>query len=156
MIFATVGTQLPFDRLTRALAGLAPELGEKIVAQVGAFGADQDGLDCRRQLTPAEFEELFTAARVVVAHAGIGTMLSARRWGKPLVVVPRRYALGEHRNDHQVATARQIAEIPGLYVAWKTDELGPLLRHHNLIPASETETPSRAVLVARLRAFVEE
>lgn len=155
MIFVTVGTQLPFDRLTQALAGLASDLGEEIVAQIGAVGTDQEGLDCRRQLTPAEFEELFTAARVIVAHAGIGTILSARRWGKPLVVVPRRFALGEHRNDHQMATARQVAATPGIYVAWETNELGPLLRTPDLAPAGEIETPSRSALIARLRAFVE-
>lgn len=154
MIFATVGTQLPFDRLTGALAGLASDLGENLVMQVGG-GALRAGAECHRQLDPAAFETFFTDARVVVAHAGIGTILSARRWGKPLIVVPRRYALGEHRNDHQMATAKQVEALSGIHVAWETDDLEAFLRRRDLPSADETETPGKAALIARLRAFVE-
>lgn len=158
MILATVGTQLPFPRLIGALDALAPELGEEIVAQTGPRGPGNDdlwpNLDVRARLAPAEFDALFAAARVIVAHAGIGTILSARRHGKPLVILPRRHALGEHRNDHQLATARQVAALPGIHVAWEADELGPLLARPDLEPAREAESPSHTALIARLRAFI--
>lgn len=158
MILATVGTQLPFPRLIDALDALAPELGEEIVAQTGPRGPGNDGawpnLAVRERLAPAEFDALFAAARVIVAHAGIGTILSARRHGKPLVILPRRHALGEHRNDHQLATARQVESLPGIHVAWETAELGPLLARPDLEPAGEAASPSHAALIARLRAFI--
>ena len=44
------------------------------------------------------------AAAAIVAHAGMGTILTALETGKRLLVMPRRAALGEHRNDHQLAT----------------------------------------------------
>lgn len=154
MIFATVGTQLPFPRLIGALDALAPTLGEPVVAQIGGSEGDWPALDLRRTLTPAEFEQVFTAARVVVAHAGIGTILSAKRWGKPLVILPRRHALGEHRNDHQLATARQVAHLPGIHVAWEAADLAPLLARTDLEPAGDAPSPSHAALVARLKAFI--
>lgn len=155
MIFATVGTQLPFARLINALDGLVPTLGEEVVAQVGASEGAWPNLDIRRSLTPAEFEDTFTSARVVVAHAGIGTILSAKRYGKPLVILPRRHALGEHRNDHQLATARQVESLPGIHVAWETEDLARLLQTPDLPCATEAQSPSHAALIARLKDFIE-
>ena len=39
MIFATTGTQLPFDRFIRMLDDLAPLIDEEIIAQTGVFRA---------------------------------------------------------------------------------------------------------------------
>lgn len=159
MIFATVGTQLPFPRLVDALATLAPALDEKIIAQTGAGTGAPDpetwsALTLRRTMTPADFEATFAAARVVVAHAGIGTILSAKRLSRPLVILPRRHALGEHRNDHQLATARQVADVPGVHVAWEVADLAPLLTRRDLDPASDAASPSRAALIDRLARFI--
>lgn len=154
MIFATVGTQLPFPRLMEALNGLAPDLDEEIIAQCGQTEGHWPHLEARPSLTPQEFETIFTAARLVVAHAGIGTILSAKRWGKPLVLLPRRHGLGEHRNDHQLATAKQMAELPGIYVAWEAADLPDLLQRRDLVPSSAAQSPSHAALLTRLRQFV--
>ena len=154
MIFATVGTQLPFPRLIDALDALAPRLAVPVVAQIGTAEGSWPSLDLRATLTPAEFEALFTSAQVIVAHAGIGTILSARRWHKPLVILPRRHALGEHRNDHQLATARQVSGLPGIYVAWETEDLGQLLTRTDLAPASDASSHALDGLVNRLRQVI--
>ncbi|SFG89128.1 UDP-N-acetylglucosamine transferase subunit ALG13 [Palleronia marisminoris] len=160
MIFATVGTQLPFPRLTASLADLAGSLDEDIAVQAGR-GPDTSlqapGLQLHETLTPAEFEKHFKAARVIVAHAGIGTILSARQWGKPLVILPRRHALGEHRNDHQIATAHQVENLPGIYVAWSETHLADILTQQTLSsppPAGEM-SPQHTALVDRLRDFID-
>lgn len=125
MIFVTTGTQLPFTRLVKAMNTLALKLDEQVVAQVGP---DPDigtygNLTIHPKLTPQMFEKLFTEARVIVAHAGIGTILSAQRHQKPLVIVPRRFDLGEHRNDHQSATARELEKRIKLCVVWDENTL---------------------------------
>lgn len=156
MIFVTVGTQLPFPRLIDSMNALAPSLTEEVVAQVGG-GAEPSqwpALDVRTQLKPAEFEAFFSEARVVVAHAGIGTILSAKRLGKPLIILPRRHALEEHRNDHQLATARQVETLPGIHVAWDLDALPGLLAKTDLAAASETRSASHDALIVRLRDFI--
>lgn len=156
MIFATVGTQLPFPRLIAALDALAPDLGEEIVAQTGAVAETYGRIDQRAQLTPGEFDALADQARVLVGHAGIGTILTARRFARPLVLLPRRFDLGEHRNDHQSATARQVAHLPGMHVAWETADLGPLLARRDLVAAQAHESPAHAALIARLQAAIAE
>ena len=53
----------------------------------------------------------------------MGTILTALELGTPIVVMPRRAALGEHRNDHQLATARRFAEQGSIGVAFDEAEL---------------------------------
>lgn len=155
MIFVTVGTQLAFPRLIEALDKMAPELGEDVVAQVGPDTGDYPNLKAQATVTPDEFQHLFTDARLVVGHAGVGTILSAKRFGKSLVLMPRRHALGEHRNDHQLATAKAVEKLTGVYIAWQAEDLAGLFARPDLQPATNEESPTHAALIDRLKAFIE-
>lgn len=156
MIFVTIGTQLPFPRLVDALAELAPALDEEIIAQVGPDDTPpRAGITQHATLPPAEFKTLFAQARVVVAHAGIGSILSAKAARKPLIVLPRRFDRGEHRNDHQLATAQAVQDVTGIHVTWQTEDLLPLLQQPDLAPANPTPGPQAAPLIARLRELVD-
>lgn len=127
MIFLTVGTQLPFDRLVAAVDAWAvrhPE--QEIFGQIsepGPSGYRPKNFDWVADLNPADFEARFRAASRVVAHAGMGTIISALGEGKPLLVMPRRPHLGEQRNDHQFATVRRVCPRPGILVAYDAEEL---------------------------------
>lgn len=152
MIFVTVGTQLPFDRLLDAMDRVAAECDQPVIAQAGtgAVAVRWPNMDIRARLAPDTFEALFRAADVVVGHAGIGTVLSAQAHQRPLIICPRRFELGEHRNDHQLATARHLDGRPGIYVAWQTEEIAPFLKR-TLHPARlETVIPERDRLISYL------
>lgn len=155
MIFVTTGTQLPFPRLIEAMDALAPDLGEEVIAQVGPDSASRAHIETRARIAPAEFETLFAQARIVVAHAGIGSILSAKRLRRPLIIVPRRFDLGEHRNDHQQATARELEGLAGVAVAWETDMLRDLLAPGRVPPADPGLGADAEALIAYLRAFIE-
>lgn len=49
--------------------------------------------------------------------------MTAMGYGKPILIMPRRASLGEHRNDHQLATTRWMAERPGVSVAWDESQV---------------------------------
>ena len=68
-------------------------------------------------LPPDEFNKLFSKARLIVAYAGMGTIISAMRQHKPIIIFPRIAAWGEHRNEHQLATAQKMKELGYVYVA---------------------------------------
>jgi UDP-N-acetylglucosamine transferase subunit ALG13 len=124
MIFATVGTQLPFDRLLRALdtwAGFHREV--PVIAQTGRSAASYPHLQTCPHLDQQAFARTFAAAKVVVAHAGMGTILTALELGKPLILMPRRADLGEHRTDHQQDTAAQMARLSNVTVAETSEAL---------------------------------
>lgn len=121
MIFLTVGTQLPFDRLVRAADAWAGARGRSdIFAQIadpGPGGYVPRHFAHTAHVTPPEFEARCRAATLIIAHAGMGSLITAMTFGKPIVVMPRRGHLGEHRNDHQFATATRLGNRPGVRVA---------------------------------------
>lgn len=108
MIFVSTGTnEQPFDRLVRAAAAL--DVGEPLLVQHGASSAGPTGDGWRAFLSFEEMADAMRAARVVIVHAGVGSVLLARTCGKVPIVVPRRVALGEAVDDHQIPFARRMA-----------------------------------------------
>lgn len=152
MIFLTVGAQLPFDRLTRAVDDAAPDLGEPVFGQIGATGYVPRHFRWAASLVGSEFERLVAECRVMVAHAGTGSILAAQRHGKPIVVFPRRVSHGEVRSDHQVSSCERFRAKRGLYVLESLAELPALLRRTDLeAMTTEADTANRDLFVARLR-----
>jgi UDP-N-acetylglucosamine transferase subunit ALG13 len=118
VIFVTVGTQKPFDRLVSAVDGWAASRGRRdVFAQIAAGGTPPASIESVPMLPHDAHEHRLATADLVVAHAGIGTILHVLELGKPLVVMPRRAVMGEHRNDHQLATADRFADFPGIAIA---------------------------------------
>jgi UDP-N-acetylglucosamine transferase subunit ALG13 len=124
MIFVTVGTELPFDRLVRVVDDWARAHNRRdVFAQIGRTDWRPSFIPCAEFLEPPEFNAQFAGASVIVGHAGMGTILSALRYGKPILVMPRRAALGEQRNDHQLATAKRLLELDKIHVALDEQDL---------------------------------
>jgi UDP-N-acetylglucosamine transferase subunit ALG13 len=158
VIFVTVGTQLPFDRLILAVDGWAAAGGRpKVFAQIGPTELRPRNIEARPFISPAECRDLIRDADVVVAHAGMGTILSALELGTPVLVMPRRAALGEHRNDHQLATARWFVQQRSVSVAFDAAELVQKLDQIERLavdaPISEYAGDG---LIYALRSFIDE
>lgn len=132
MIFLTLGTQLPFDRLVRAVDEVAADIDESVFGQIGHTKLVPQAYDYVDFLPPQEFGARFSAARVIVGHAGIGTILSGRKAEKPLILMARRASLGEHRNDHQMRTVEQLGRIPGVHVAENAEDIRRYLSNSEL------------------------
>jgi UDP-N-acetylglucosamine transferase subunit ALG13 len=129
LIFVTVGTQLPFDRLIESVDAWAlAKRRSDVFAQIGA-GAHYSPKACKSapSLSQSEFQDKFRQASAIVSHAGIGTILSALELGKPIVVLPRLAQFGEHRNDHQLATAQKFTDMNLVKVANSPQELARAL-----------------------------
>lgn len=155
MIFVTVGTQLPFDRLVRCVDDWAGASGSDVFAQMGPSRLRPRHIGYRDFLSPQESHERMLEAEVIVAHAGMGTILSAFELGKPLLIMPRHAAFGEQRNDHQVATARHFAQTGEVTVAFDVDELRADLDDLEHLAVHEPIGPyASAELIAALRAFI--
>jgi UDP-N-acetylglucosamine transferase subunit ALG13 len=124
MIFLTVGTQLPFDRLVTSMDDWAAgQVGLSIIAQTGQSSYQPLHLECHGSLTPEAFQQLFFQAEVIVGHAGMGTIIKSLEYGKPLVMMPRREDLGEHRNDHQLATAARFSDRDSIRTIESSEQL---------------------------------
>lgn len=108
MILVTVGTnEQPFDRLVRAAAALGGD--ERLVVQHGASRVIHGRGEWVDFLPYDVLDAHARAARIVVCHAGVGSIVLARRSGSRPIVMPRRHRLGEAVDDHQVALAARLA-----------------------------------------------
>lgn len=124
-IFVTVGSALPFDRLIAAMdkwAAKNPEV--EIFAQIGEGQYVPDHMTHKRMVGPTEFRQLSEDADVIVAHAGMGSVITAFELGKPIVLLPRLASAREHTTDHQLHTAGWLRSKASIFVANSEDELG--------------------------------
>ena len=126
MIFLTIGSHEPFDRLVRALDAWAGASGReaRVFGQITARARYiPEHFDHVATLTPAEYAAHCADARLIVSHAGMGTILTALQAGTPALLFPRRASLGETRNDHQIATAKKFYGRQGLTFVMDQAEL---------------------------------
>lgn len=156
MIFLTVGTQLPFDRLVKSVDEWAAYYKNiEVVAQIGDSSLRPQNLNCKHYMKPNEFKECFEAADVIVAHAGMGTILTGLELGKPVVVVPRLAAHGEHRNDHQLATVKHLSRFSLVRVVDDLTKLGGVLEQvQGLKSDVRAGCSASAGLIESIRTFI--
>ncbi len=156
MILVTVGTDGPFDRLINAMDQWTAEQGRTdVVAQIGRTTLRPQHMRWYEFLEPPQFREYFSSADLIVAHAGMGTILSALRYEKPLLVMPRRASLGEQRNEHQLATANRLLQLGKINVAFDENQLRARLADPSAMHAlSKTGAYAEPRLIAALRNFI--
>lgn len=119
----TLGSQggYPFHRLVARLHKVLPEQVD-VLWQTGATDVEEYGIVGRAAVPAAELDAAMANADVVVAHAGVGSALSAISAGRHPVLVARRHALGEHVDDHQFQIAAELADR-GLATACTPEDL---------------------------------
>jgi UDP-N-acetylglucosamine transferase subunit ALG13 len=157
VIFVTVGAQMPFDRLIRAVDAWAEARKRSdLFAQIGESDFRPQRLQWSQLLDPSRFKQLYETSHAIVAHAGTGSIITALQLGKPIVIMPRHASLMETRNDHQIATARHFQHYPGVAVAWDESELPARLDEIDAMAAQPPSLGEQASpeLLQALRHFV--
>ena len=164
MIFLTIGTHEPFDRLIKAFDEWYVSTGrdDDVVAQVTDRATyHPKGFDTVPSLAPEPYKQTCERASVIVSHAGMGSIITAMSYGKPIVILPRRGHLNETRNDHQFSTAKKFANRSGVFVAMSEDDLGPTL-DAALTQMGATDTQNGSIslfanpsLITALRDFIQ-
>lgn len=108
MIFVTLGTQdKQFRRLLKAT--LALRIDEKVVIQYGSTKPDEDmvenlekNFELHQYLSNEEFDKYMKEARVIITHAGVGTIIEGLKLDKMMIVAARLKKYKEHVNNHQL------------------------------------------------------
>lgn len=151
MIFVALGTQAyPFDRLLRGLDGVEEEL----VIQGGSSTHRPAGATWFDFLDFPELVQYVRTARVVVAHAGVGTVMTALGEGKRPVVVPRLVRHREAVDDHQLPFARRMDRVGLVRLVEDPGELRTAVVETPEPP--EEQLAQQGSLAADLRAYLEE
>ena len=124
MIFASVGSMLPYDRFVAAVdewAGAHPDVD--VFIQIGEGEYEPRNAPWARIVTHQEYMDRLRACRLFVAHVGMGSIFQALELQKQMVMMPRRADLREHTTDHQLHTAARFRDIRGLRIVDEPVEL---------------------------------
>ncbi len=159
MIFVTVGAQLPFNRLVRVVDEWARLSGRSdVFAQIGKTSWKPSYIHSTAFLKPDKFRYMIESADIVIAHTGMGSIISALELCKPILVMPRKAALKETRNDHQIATARRFLEMKYVSVAFDEKELQEKLNNINDVDIknfSKIGSTASPKLIKTIHDFIE-
>jgi len=130
MIFLTVGTQFPFDRLVKAVdvAAGAGRICDEIYAQIGNGAYRPHNFEYTKFLEKRLFDSCVEKTSRIISHAGIGTVTIAMDNNKPLLVMPRLKRYGEVVNNHQVAVAKRFEEMGYIFAVYNTDQFQHRIR----------------------------
>lgn len=158
MIFVTVGAQMPFDRLVKTVDQWARLHGrDDVFAQIGSTDYLPSNMQWTPYLNTEEFKQRYEAAKVIIAHAGTGSIITALQLGKPILIMPRRANLRETRSDHQVATAEQFRRFDSVAVALDEKELLTRLDEIDYLRGRQSiESYASRELVEAIREFIDD
>ncbi len=157
MIFITTGTSAwDFSRFIRIMDGLALKIDSKIIMQIGQTRYAPRNCEYVRYLNKKELETRYEKSRLIVSHAGVGSILTAIRLHKDIIVFPRRQAYQEHLDDHQLELAKNL-EHPLVCAALEEKELEnkilSVLNHPHLAGSERLE--KQMSLVSNLARYLD-
>lgn len=137
MIFVVLGTQkFQCNRLLEKMDQLIAQgiIKEPVFAQKGNSDYVPKNYEYVDFVEKKQFEELMEQCDLLVTHSGVGTILSGKNHGKPVIVFPRLKKYGEHVDDHQLDIARAFGKKNLVFMCGEDDDLGELIRkarnHH--------------------------
>ncbi|MDO4978950.1 MAG: PssE/Cps14G family polysaccharide biosynthesis glycosyltransferase [Candidatus Saccharibacteria bacterium] len=108
MIFVTVGThEQQFNRLVEEVDRLAGEgLNADVFIQIGFSTYKPKHCKYRKMISNKEMNRYYRDADIIITHGGPSSFITALKYGKVPIVVPRQRRYGEHVNDHQMRFCR--------------------------------------------------
>ena len=124
VIFASVGSMLPFDRFVEGIdvwAGQNPDV--PVFIQIGEGEYEPKNAPWARIVPHDEYQARLEECSLFVAHVGMGSIMQALEKRKQMLLVPRYAERGEHTTDHQLATAEKFRDTKGLLIVNEVEEL---------------------------------
>lgn len=152
MILVIVGLMYGFERLVKEMDEIAGKMEESVVMQIGKTSYEPKNAKYFRFVSAEEIERLYNDARVVVCHAGVGSILTALEHGKPVIAIPRLEKYGEHFDDHQLDIAGELKKEELITVVHDIRELEKLLKNPSNV--SGIKPVGSKILVKMLKEYI--
>lgn len=154
MIYVTLGTMfLGFERLVEAADAIADGTGEQVILQLGNATRYPAHCEWFEFLPREECLDIQRHARVIVGHAGIGTVIDALSVQRPFVVMPRLKRFNEHMNDHQLEIAEAVERRGWGKMVLDAKDLADACANPPAVP--ENYTPNKEPLLAAVKSMVD-
>lgn len=156
MIFLTLGSQkFPFNRLLMEVDRLIQEkkIADSVIAQIGYSDYQPRYFRSQNFIEPAEFQSNLEECDFVITHGGSGTIVTALRFGKKVIAVPRLAKYKEHVDDHQLEITTAFSQAN--YILTVTD-IAELEHSIRLIPNKKFEhfVSNNEKLIANIADYI--
>ena len=134
MIFITVGSseEYKFPRLLQIVDELCDEgviNGKDVVAQIGYTEYAPHNYKAFDMTSDEEFKEMVAKADIIITHAGTGSVTSALKAHRKVIIFPRQYKFKEHLDDHQLELAALFTDKGYTLSAMDKEELRDRIIH---------------------------
>lgn len=158
MILVTLGTQdKSFVRLLKAIDREIKKgnIKEKVVVQAGYTKYNSKNMEIFDLTTPDEIDKLMKEARIVITHGGVGSILNALKYNKPVIAAARLSKYKEHTNDHQKQIIKEFKKLG--YIT----ELDDFNKLKKIIEEAKSKEPvkfksNNAKFVKNIEKYIEE
>lgn len=155
MIFVTLGTQdKEFKRLLVSIEEYAKEYDEEVVVQAGYTKYESSILKIYDFLSQEEFEKYMSEADIVVTHAGVGSILTALKYGKPIVSAARSVEYKEHTNDHQKEILGRFDDEGYVIALQDFTKMKEAIQHARVMQVKEYDS-NNANFVSKMKAYID-
>ena len=156
LIFIVIGTQAPFNRLLNIIKKWSEGRRDvRIIAQTAQTCKDFGNMKCYDYIEPDIFDKIFNDADIIIGHAGMGIIIKSLVNKKKLLVFPRLLRYNEHRNEHQLHTAKIFNSLNMINVAFSEEEMYEFLNNLNKIEIKkQISNFAEKKLIDELKVFI--
>jgi UDP-N-acetylglucosamine transferase subunit ALG13 len=89
-----------------------------------------------------EFNDILANSKVIISHAGVGSIVQSLKSGKRPILIPRRSKFNEHINDHQLILLEYLLSFDDLVFSFESsDDLQLIINNESLILNSDVNIP---------------
>ena len=130
MIFIILGTQkFQLKRLLNEIEVLIKKgiLKDEVIAQTGFTDFSSDNIKCYDYLDKKDFDKYISEADLIITHSGVGSIITAISYNKPVIVYPRLKKYKEHVDDHQKDIANAFEKKGFVLCCNEEDDLETLI-----------------------------
>ena len=134
MIYVTLGTQkFQFDRVLKKLDQLIESkcIKDELVVQCIYHTYKPKNFDVFKLKPIEEVEEILKKSKLVITHAGTGSLIQCIKFKKRTVVVPRLVNFGEHVDNHQSEISKVFQVKGNATVITEIDDLDMYVKDYS-------------------------
>lgn len=158
MIFICLGTQkFQCNRLLKEVDRLVEQglIQEKVFAQRGHSEYVPTQYESVELLDRDNFEKRIAQCSMIISHSGVGTIISAINYHKPIIVFPRLKKYKEHVDDHQLDIARAFHKKHLVLMYNEGDNLSELIKRGKNFQF-ESYTSQREKVIELIKIYLRE
>lgn len=158
MILVLLGTQdRQFNRLINEVVNLKKKgiIKDRIIIQKGVSIFEDKKIESFDFAPKEKIEELIDNAKLIITHAGVGTIIDCLNKDKKVIVVPRLKKYSEHTNDHQLQITKEFADKNYIIPVYEINKLRQAIEKAKSFKPEKYESNTNN-FIQMIKEFIEE